>query len=239
MNSRQPKTSCSSVFKSTSMPLNWLLSDKVVCSQGYFYCEKLTPFIAEDGLLKVQGRLQHSSLSWDEKHPINLPKSHLALLVTRFQHVLMKHGSTSAMISALRNTFWIVGVRWIAKRVKKDCIPCQKQDTIACGQPMSPLPNVRVNQATPFAVTGLDHTGPVYTCDSPGKKFWILLFTCGVICAIHMELVQALSTEEILLAIHRFAVRRGLPQVLYSDNAKGFVASPSQMQRQFGLLAPD
>ena len=151
---------------------------------------KLTPFIVEDGLLRVQGRLQHPSLSCDEKHPIILPKWHLALLVTRFQHVLMKHGRVSAMISALRNTSWIVGVRRIAKHVKKNCLPCQKQDTVACGQSMSPLPNVRVNQATPFAVTGLDHTGPVYTCDSPGKKFWILMFTCGVICAIHLELVQ-------------------------------------------------
>ena len=200
---------------------------------------KLTPFIAEDGLLRVQGRLQRSPLSWDEKHPIILPKSHLALLLTRFQHVLMKHGGVSAMISALRNTVWIVGVRRIAKRVKKECVSCQKQDTVACGQPMSPLPDVRVNQATPFAVTGLDHAGPVFTCDSPGKKFWILLFTCGVIRAIHLELVPALSTEETLLAIRRFAARRGLPRVLYSDNAKGFVASPSQLQRQFGLFAPE
>ena len=75
----------------------------------------------------------------------------------------MKHGGVSAMISALRNTFWIVGVRRIAKRVKKECVSCQKQDTVACGQPMSPLPDVRVNQATPFAVTGLDHAGPVFT----------------------------------------------------------------------------
>ena len=134
---------------------------------------------------------------------------------------------------------WIVGVRWIAKRVKKECVSCQKQDTVACGQPTSPLPDVRVIQATPFAVTGLDHAGPVYTCDSPGKKFWILLFTCGVIRAIHLELVPALSTEETLLAIRRFAARRGLPRVLYSDNAKGFVASPYQLQRQFGVFAPE
>ena len=36
---------------------------------------KLAPFIAEDGLLRVQGRLQHSSLSWDEKtsnHPAKI-----------------------------------------------------------------------------------------------------------------------------------------------------------------------
>ena len=55
-----------------------------------------------------------------------------------------------------------------------------------------------------------------------GKKFWIILFTCGVIRAIHLELVPALSTG----AIRRFVARRGLPRVLYSDNAKGFVASP-------------
>ena len=37
---------------------------------------KLSPFLAEDGLLRVQGRLQFSSLSYSEKHPIIIPKGH-------------------------------------------------------------------------------------------------------------------------------------------------------------------
>ena len=109
---------------------------------------------------------------------------------------------------------------------------------------MSPLPRVKVNQAIPFAVTGLDHAGPVYTCDFLDKKRWVLLCTCGVMRAIHLELVPALSTKENLLAICRFAARSPPPhtphpttphpttpppppppppRVLYSDNVKGLL----------------
>ena len=44
------------------------------------------------------------------------------------------------MMSFLRNEFWIIGLRRIAKQVKKACISCQRQDAPACSQPMAPLP---------------------------------------------------------------------------------------------------
>ena len=119
-----------------------------------------------------------------------------------------------------------IGLRRIAKRVKKACISCQRQDGPACSQPMAPLPADRVNQAFPFEVAGLDHAGPLYCCDLLRKKFWVLLFTCAVVRAVHIELVESLSTPETVLALRRLAARRGLPQTLYSDNAKGFIASP-------------
>ena len=151
----------------------------------------------------------------------------------------MKHAGVSAMISSLRNQFWILGVRRLAKRVKRECVHCKRQDSSPCQQPMSPLPDLRVTQSFPFAVTGLDHAGPLYCCDFPRKKFWVLLFTCGVIRAVHLELVESLSTEQTLLALRRLAACRGLPRVIFSDNAKGFVASPQQLQKQFGHVAPD
>ena len=122
---------------------------------------KLTPYIADDGLLRMEGRLQFSQLSFDEKHPILLPKCHLTVLFVRFQHVLMKHAGVSTMITALRKCYWTIGVRRIAKRVKKTCASCQWQGAAACSQPMAPLPPVRLNPAVPFAVTGLDHAGPL------------------------------------------------------------------------------
>ena len=33
--------------------------------------------------------------------------------------------------------------------------------------------------------------------------------------------------------------RRGLPEVIYSDNAKGFTASPTALQRRFGHMTPE
>ena len=130
-------------------------------------------------------------------------------------------------------------LRRIAKRVKRMCVSCQCQDSAACTQPMAPLPEERVNPTVPFAVTGLDHAGPLYCCDTPRKKYWVLLFTCGVVRAVHLELVDALSTYDTVLAFRRLVARRGLPKVIYSDNAKGFVAAPDKILGQFGPLTPE
>ena len=200
---------------------------------------KLSPFIDSEGLLRVLGRLQYSELSYEERHPIVLPKCHLSVLLVRFHHELVKHAGVATILTSLRNQFWIMGVRRIAKRVKRMCIACQRQDAPAGHQPMPPLPDLRVKQAVPFAITGLDHAGPLYCCDFPGKKFSILLFTCAVIRAIHLELVESVSASETMLALRRLAARRGLPRVLFSDNAKGFRAAPSLSQEQYGHLSPE
>ena len=75
-----------------------------------------------------------------------------------------------------------------------------------------------MNPAVPFALTGLDHAGPLYCCDTPRKKYWVLLFTCGVVRAVHLELVDALSTYDTVLAFRRLVALRGLPKVIYSEN---------------------
>ena len=85
----------------------------------------------------------------------------------------------------------------------------------------------------------LDHAGPLYCCDTPRRKYWVLLFTCGVVHAVHLELVDALSTYDTVLAFRRLVARRGLPKVIYSDNAKGFVAAPDKILGQFGPLTPE
>ena len=59
---------------------------------------RLTPYLDDKGLLRVQGRLQFSSLPPDEKHPILIPKSNFAVLLIRFQYFIMKHAGVSTLI---------------------------------------------------------------------------------------------------------------------------------------------
>ena len=200
---------------------------------------KLSPFIGEDDLLRVQGRLQFSQLAFEEKHPIIVPKSHLSLLLIRFQHKLMKHAGVATMITSLRGQYWLVGGRRLAKRVKKECVSCQRLDAPAGSQIWAPLPDLRVTQTPPFSVTGMDHAGPLYCSDAPRKKFYVLLFTCAVVRAVHFELVDSMSCADTMLALRRFAARRGLPSVLYSDNARGFVKSQGELMKHFGHLSPE
>ena len=164
---------------------------------------QLDPCIGKDGLLHIKGRLQHSELSYEEKHPVIVPKVHLAKLLIRFQHKLLKHAGVDTVIASLRSAYWIFGLRRLMKTGKRECPFCQRVDAQACNQPAAPLPYLGVQQAPPFTVVGLDYAGPLFCCDRPNRKLYILLFTCAVVRAIHLELTDSLSLPDFMLAFRR------------------------------------
>ncbi|GFW08224.1 integrase catalytic domain-containing protein [Trichonephila clavipes] len=84
----------------------------------------------------------------------------------------------------------------------------------------SPLPPDRVNDCAIFEVVGIDLAGPLFL--KTGEKVWITLFTCAVYRALHLELVNALSSDAFLLALRRFIARRRRPRIIYCDNGTNF-----------------
>ena len=208
-----------------------LRQDKLVKKTSSIY--KLSPFIGKDGLLRIHGRLDLAhTLLYDEKHPVLLPKCYVSYLIVKKRHSLLKHAGVNTLITSLRNSFWIVSVRTMAKKICKQCFDCQRQEARPVEQVVSPLPEDRVKRSPPFSVVGIDHAGPLFCSDISGKKLYILLFTCAVIRAIHIELVDSLSLEDFLLAFKRFSARRGQPSIIYSDNAKTFRAAHNLLQRE-------
>jgi len=82
---------------------------------------------------------------------------------------------------------------------------------------MSPWPKEQVVEALPFENTGLDYFGPLYIKRYPDSnkpvynKVWVCLFTCVVVRAIHLELVENISANEFLLSLRRFMAHRSVP----------------------------
>ena len=126
----------------------------------------------------------------------------------------------------------------MAKSIKRGCVFCQRCDARACNEPPAPLPKLRVTKAPVFSVTGIDYAGPVFCADFPGKKFYICLFVCGVVRAIHLELVDSLTTDDFVLAFRRFSALKRVPDVVYSDNAKNFIGGERCLVSYLGALAP-
>jgi len=89
----------------------------------------------------------------------------------------------------------------------------------------APLPAERVQPSMPFAVTGLDFAGPLYTKKDTSAKSYILLLTSATTRAHHLELSSDMSVDKFLMALDRFVSRRGLPHTVYSDNAATFQAA--------------
>ena len=96
----------------------------------------------------------------------------------------------------------------------------------------------RVRPASPFEVLGMDHAGPLYCEDYPEDKFYVLLVTCAVTRAVHLELVSSMSGVTTSRCFRRLAARRGLPRKVYSDNHKGFKRCKELVTSKFGSLAP-
>ena len=199
----------------------------------------IDPFLDDSGVLRVMGRLENAELSFSSKHPIIVPHGPLAKLLIEHQHIQLKHSGTSTLLSTLRNEFWIIGARRLAKSVVNKCIACKRIDARLCKQAIAPLPKLRVNTAPPFSISGLDHCGPLYCADSPGKKYYILLFTCAVVRAIHLEMTDSLNISDCVLAIKRFCARRGSPSVIYSDNAKTFQGVAKLLRQKLGVHCPE
>lgn len=195
----------------------------------------LTPFI-EDNLIRVGGRLKHSSYSYNKRHPIILSsKHHLTLLIFRHEHFKLMHCGPQMLLSSIRETFWPVAGRNLAKRVVRNCMVCFRFKPVAPSPIMGNLPGPRVSQNLPFTHTGVDYAGPFYIKDRKGRgakthKCYIALFICLTVKAVHLETVSELSTIAFLETLQRFIARRGIPSTMYSDNGKNFVGANNKLQ---------
>ena len=68
------------------------------------------------------------------------------------------------------------------------------------------------------------------------KKSYILLFTCGVIRALHLELASDMTTDSFMLDFRRFIARRGNCKIIYSDNVKSFKKAKQEIENLHDIL---
>ncbi|XP_054706547.1 uncharacterized protein LOC129216358 [Uloborus diversus] len=190
------------------------------------------PFMDENEIIRLGGRLEFAELSTEEKHPIILPKrSWLTFLIAKREHEKVMHGGTACTLARIRQRFWIPKGRQLVKSAIKKCLICQKYLSRAANQIAAPLPLDRSNTSPPFSVCGLDFAGPIYVkIFTEVRKSYIVLFTCAVTRSIHLELVSDMTTDSFLLALRRFLARRGNCKVIYSDNAKTFKRARKEIE---------
>ena len=71
------------------------------------------------------------------------------------------------------------------------------------------------------------------------RKVWVCLFTCFTVRAVHLELVEDMSTDEFLFCLCRFIARQGAPQLILSDNAKQFKAASTVLEKAWRNVMTD
>ncbi|KAL8579332.1 hypothetical protein ACOMHN_010916 [Nucella lapillus] len=197
---------------------------------------RLDVFTDHQGILRVGGRLRHSSEAYQVKHPIVLPKdSHLSLLMARHHHAKVAHlGRTTTMGSLLSNGIWICGARKGVSSVIHWCIHCARLRGRPCSQKMADLPTDRIEAIPPFTNTGLDCFGPFEVKDGrKNVKRYGLILTCLASRAVHLQVLEDLSTDAFICGLRRFIAIRGNVKLIRCDRGTNFVGADKELRQAF------
>jgi len=195
------------------------------------------PWFDKKNVLRVGGRLNKTeSISIDARNPILLPaKSALTKLIFEYEHRRLLHAGPQALLSGVREQFWPMDGRNIARKTVHKCVQCFRTKPVICQPICGDLPKDRVEPRRPFEVCGVDYAGPILVKTSLRRnaqmtKGYICVFICFVTKAVHLELVGDLSTNAFLAALRRFWSRRGMSKTIYSDNGTNFVGANRQLR---------
>ena len=207
-----------------------------------------TPFLDEQGLIRIRGRLQRSSLTTDAQHNIIIPKYVMPaklqwydnvgditkMLILHAHHETM-HGGAQQVQMYLNQRYRILNGHSAVRLILKRCVTCRRYDSPKTDQLMGMLPYTRVNQAHAFVHATVDYFGPMdmkasFLRTSKTMKCWGAVFVCSATKAIHLELVTELSSESYIAALKRFIGRRGVPKLIHSDNGKNFVGATKLLE---------
>ncbi|KAK3714890.1 hypothetical protein QZH41_001884 [Actinostola sp. cb2023] len=78
----------------------------------------LNPILSEDGIIRVGGRIHRDPIAFTTAHPIILPKDHpVSELMVRYYHKILGHAGREHVLSAIRQSFWILQARSLVRRI--------------------------------------------------------------------------------------------------------------------------
>ena len=197
---------------------------------------RLNPFLDEEGILRVGGRLTNAQDDDSFKFPVLIPKktkSTRALI--EWHHRKIEHRGKHTTVCELREAgFWVVnGGREVGTVVFR-CVRCKWLRGKFNSQMMANLPWTRTTVAPPFTYCGADVFGPIKIKD--GRKIlkrYGVLFTCFSLRAVHVELMASLQTDSFIQALRRFVARRGMVREIRTDNGTNFVGTENEVREAF------
>nr|XP_027230052.1 uncharacterized protein LOC113821724 [Penaeus vannamei] len=175
---------------------------------------------------------------------MHLPKSSSIMALNpyldedvRHYHQSVRHQGRHLTEGAVRSGgYWITGVKRLISSILHSCVQCRKLRGKEEVQLMSDLPADRLEHTPPFTNVGVDAFGPwtITTRRTRGgsanSKRWAILFTCLTTRAIHIELVEEMSSSAFINALKRFEAFRGKVKLFRSDRGTNFVGATDSLK---------
>ena len=194
---------------------------------------RLDPFLDENGVIRVGGRVRRANLPFATKHPVILPrKSHITDLLIRFWHAKVNHMGRGITQNELRQRgYWVVGGSSAVSNCISKCVTCRKMRGPLQIQKMADLPVDRVEPSAPFSYCAVDFFGPFPIKEKRSEvKRYGVIFTCMASRGVHLETANSLSTSSFINALSRFLNRRGPVRQLRCDQGTNFVGAKNELK---------
>jgi len=195
---------------------------------------KLDPFVDEHGIIRVGGRIKESSLPFEEKHPVILPKKHFVSdLIVRHYHEKCSHQGRGMTMSTVRSHgIWILGLSSVVSSLIHKCAVCRKLRHSPQGQKMSDLPSDRLDPGPAFTHVAVDCFGPFFIKDRRRElKRYGILFTCLTSRAVYVDSMPSMDTDAFINALRRFMSVRGPIRTLRCDQGSNFMGGINQLKQ--------
>ena len=97
---------------------------------------------------------------------------------------------------------------------------------------MSDLPTFCLEESAPFTHIGMDCFGPFVTVDErKEKKRYGVVFTCLASRAVHIEVIDDMSTDTFINSLRCFVAIRGPVRSIVCDRGSNFVGASNELKR--------
>lgn len=194
----------------------------------------LDPYVDSDGILRVGGRLRRADIEPNERNPAVLPKQgHLTTLIIRHYHQRVAHGGKGLTMNKIReNGYWVVNCAAAVSSLIRSCVICARLRGFCQTQKMADLPQVRTEPTPPFTSIGCDCFGPFNIKQGRAQvKKYGLLCTCMVSRAVHIEVLDDLSTDSFVNALRRLIAIRGPVKRIFCDQGTNFIGANTEFKK--------
>ncbi|XP_075217850.1 uncharacterized protein LOC142322659 [Lycorma delicatula] len=165
--------------------------------------KSLNPFVNNQQLLRVGGRISNSNLCYEQKHPILLPaKGRLTKLIVEQKHINQLHAGPQ-LLACIRKKFWPLNGCNVVCKIVQSCVKCFRANPQATIPLMGDLLSSRLNPRRPFNTCGVDFCGPIHArasqrCGIKPNKGYIVVFVCFSMKAVYLKVVGDLTTKAFL-----------------------------------------
>lgn len=217
-----------------------LINNKTLSSESPLL--SLCPFLDQNGILRVSGRLRNTLMPYSIRHSIFFTSHPLVKLIVQPLHKQALHAGLQLTLSMLRGEFWILHVRSIVKAIIHRYVVCSYEQQACCSH--NKLPHFlnsweicpRHAWQLPSALFAVGSTTPGRCmCEHlPIEALYSERHTSRYLClatrAIYLELVADYSTSFFLNVFSRFCSRWELSYSTYSDNGITFIGTDRELR---------